>query len=169
MLDRTIQRTNEILIRLCRNRTDHTTRHDEAERMNRIGWIRAKHDIAGRRDRLRHIGEAFLGTKRRNDLCIRVELHTKTTRIILCLRTAKTGDALRRRISMRARVLNSFAKLVDDVLWRRQIRITHSEINDVGSSRSRRCLQAIYLFKDIRWQATDFMKFFRHDPVPEGS
>ncbi len=94
MLYRTIKRTDELFIRLCRDRANNTTRHEEAERMNWIGWIRAKYDIAGRSDRLRHIGEAFLGAKRSHNLRIRVELHAETARIILCLRTTKTGNTL---------------------------------------------------------------------------
>jgi hypothetical protein len=67
---------------------------------------------------------------------------------------------------MRARVLNCFAQLVDDILRGRQIGIAHAKIDDVGARRSRRCLQTVDLFKDIRGQTTDFMEFFRHDPVP---
>ncbi len=68
---------------------------------------------------------------------------------------------------MGARVLHSLAKLVHDILRGRQIGITHAQIDNVGTRRSRRCLQTVDLFKDIRWQTTDFMEFFRHDPVPK--
>lgn len=66
---------------------------------------------------------------------------------------------------MRTRVLHSLTQLVDDILRGRQIWITHAKIDNVGTRRSRRCLQTVDLFKDIRGQTTDFMEFFRHDPV----
>lgn len=67
---------------------------------------------------------------------------------------------------MRARILHGLTQLVDNVLRGRQIGVAHAQIDDVGTRRSRRCLQTIDLFKDIRGQTTDFMEFFRHDPVP---
>lgn len=66
---------------------------------------------------------------------------------------------------MRARVLDGLAQLVDDILWCRQIGIAHTKIDNVGPARSRRCLQAIDLFKDIRgkrrtlWNSSDMILF----------
>jgi hypothetical protein len=103
--------------------------------VDRIGRVRAQHDVAGRRDRLRHVGEAFLGAERRDDLRIGIELHAETARVIVGLRAAQAGNAARGGIAMRARVLTTSHQLVDDGFGRRQIGIAHAQVDDVGATR----------------------------------
>ena len=51
-------------------------------------------DVARRGDRLRDIGEAFLGAERRDDLGVGIELHAEAARVIGRLRAAQAGNAL---------------------------------------------------------------------------
>jgi len=68
--------------------------------MDRIARIRAKHDVAGRGDGLRHIGEALLGAQRRDDLGFRIELHTEAPCVIGGLGLAQAGNAARRGVAV---------------------------------------------------------------------
>ena len=134
MADAALQRRDEAVVGLDLQRADDAARHDEAEGVDRIGRVRAEDDVARRGDRLRHVGEAFLGAERRDDLRVGIELHAEAARIIVGLRAAQAGNAARGRIAMRARVAHDFAQLVDDGFRRRQVGIAHAEIDDVGAA-----------------------------------
>ncbi len=70
---------------------------------------------------------------------------------------------------MGARVLDDFAKLVDDRLWGRKVRIAHAEVDDVGPTGSRARLQTIDLFENVGRQTPDFVKLFHLQPLkPRG-
>ena len=128
--------------------------------MDRIGRVGAQDHVAGRCDRLRHVGEAFLGAKGGDDLRIWVQLDAEATGVIGGLGTTQPGNALRRRITMRARVLNGLAELVDNRLRSGKIRIAHAEVDDVSTGRSRACFQTVDLFENIGRQTPDFVKLF---------
>ena len=87
-----------------RHRADHAARHQEAEGMDRIGRVRAQHHVARRGDRLRHVGEAFLGAERRDDLRVGIELHAEAAGVIGGLGAAQAGNAARGRIAVGARL-----------------------------------------------------------------
>ena len=165
-----LERWEESLIRLDRNRANDPAGHQEAEGMDRIGRVRAEDDVAGCCDRLRHVGEAFLRAEGGDNLRIRIELHVETTGIIGGLRAAQAWNALGRGIAMGAWVLDHFAKLVDDRLRGRKIGIAHAEVDDVGPTGSRARLQTVDLFEHVRRQAPDFVKLFHLQPLkPRGS
>jgi predicted hotdog family 3-hydroxylacyl-ACP dehydratase len=128
--------------------------------MDRIGRVRAEDDIARRSDRLRHIGKAFLGAEGRDDLRLRVQLHAETAGVVGGLGAAQARNTLRGGITVRARVLNHFAKLVYDCLWGRQIGVAHAKVDDIGTTRSRACFQTVDLFENIRRQTPDLVKLF---------
>ncbi len=130
--------------------------------MDRIARIGHQHDVAGRGDRLRDIGEAFLRTERRDDLRFGIELHAEAARVIGRLRAAQSGHALRGGIAVGARLAERLFQLVDDMLRRGQIGIAHAEIDDIGACVACRCLGAIDLLEHIGRQAANAMKFF-HD------
>src|SRR5450631_4124325 len=50
---------------------------------------------------------------------------------------------------MRPRLADRLDQLVDDVLRRRQVRIAHAEVDDVGAARTRRSLQPVHLGEDV--------------------
>jgi hypothetical protein len=150
----------ERIVRLDRDRADHAAGHQEAESMDRIGRVRAQDHVAGRGDRLRHIGKALLGAERRNNLGIRVQLDAETAGIIGGLRAAKARNALGGRIAVGARVLHDLAQFIDHRLRRRKIRIAHAEIDDISSTRSRAGFQTVDLFENVRRQTPDFVKLF---------
>ena len=121
--------------------------------MDRIGGIGDQHHVARRRDRLRHIGEAFLRAERRHDLGLGIELHAKPAGVIAGLGAAQSRDALGRGIAVGAGLADGLDQLVEHVLGRRQIRIAHSEIDDVGAGGASLGLELVDLFEDVRRQA----------------
>ena len=58
--------------------------------------------------------------------------------------------------------LGGLNQLVDDVLRRWLIRVTHAEINNILTTCPRRRLQLIDNIKNIRGQPLDAGKFFYH-------
>ena len=127
----------------------------EAELVDRIGRVRHQDHVARRGDGLRHVGEAFLRAERGDDLRLGIELHAEAALVVGGLRAAQAGNALRRRIAMRARLGDRLDQLVDDVLRRRQVGIAHAEIDDVGAARAGRRLQPVDLGEDVGRQTLD--------------
>ena len=158
--DRALERREEIRRRLRRHRADHAAGHQEAEGVDRIARIGHQHDVARRGDRLRHVGEAFLGAERGDDLGVRIELHAEAPRVIGRLRAAQAGNALGRRIAVGARLAERLLQLLDDVGRRRQVRIAHAEIDDVGAGVASGRLGAVDLLEHVGRQAPDAVKFF---------
>jgi hypothetical protein len=54
------------------------------------------------------------------------------------------------------------------VSWRRQVRIAHAKIDDVGALIASRRLGAIHRFKHIRGQTADAIKLFHRRLLPAG-
>ena len=164
MADAALQRRDEAVVGLDLQRADDAARHDEAEGVDRIGRVRAQDHVARRGDRLRHVGEAFLGAERRDDLRFGIELHAEAAGVVAGLGAAQAGNAARGRIAMRARVAHHFAQLVDDRLGRRQVGIAHAEIDDVGAARAGAGLQPVDLLEDVGRKPADLVKFFHVNP-----
>ena len=61
-----------------------------------------------------------------------------------------------------ARIAHGLNQLVDNGLGRRQVRIAHAEVNDIGTLRTGRSLEAVDLLKNVRRQPADFVKLFHH-------
>ena len=141
---------------------DHAARHDEAELMDRIGRVRHEDHVAGRGDRLRHVGEAFLRAERRHDLRVGIELHAEAARVIGGLRLAQAVDAFRGGIAIGARIAHRLDQLGDDVLGRRHVRIAHAEIDDVVAARARFRLELVDLLEDVRRQPLDSVEIVGH-------
>ena len=153
--DRALERDEIVGRRLCRHGADDAARHQEAEGVDRIGGVRHEHDVAGRGDRLRHIGEAFLRAERGHDLRVGVELHAEAAAVIGGLGAAQARNALGGGIAVGARLAGGLDQLVDDVLRRGQIRIAHTEIDDVGPAVASLRLEPVDLLEDVRRQALD--------------
>src|SRR4051794_18623911 len=77
MSDPPPHRLEKLRRRLRRHRADHTARHQKAEGVNWIARVRTENDVAGRGDRLGHVGKALLGAERRHHLGIRIEFDPK--------------------------------------------------------------------------------------------
>ena len=166
MDDRALDRLEELRRRLRRHRADHAARHQEAEGVDRIARIGAQHDVAGRGDRLRHVGKAFLRAERRHDLGVRIELHAEAARVIGRLRLAQAGDAARGRIAVGPRLAQRFLELFDHMGRRRQIRIAHAEVDDVGAGIPRGRLGPVDLLEHVRRQTADAVKIFHGSSAP---
>ena len=63
--------------------------HQKSKSMDRITWIWTEHHVAGRGDRLGHIGKALFGAECRNDLGLRIEFHAEAAVVIGGLRLAQ--------------------------------------------------------------------------------
>ena len=74
------------------------------------------------------------------------------------LGATQTGYAARGGITVGARLADGFHQFVENMLRRRQIRVAHTEVDDVGAVSSRAGLQPIDLFKHIGRQAPDLVK-----------
>ena len=153
MDERALQRDEVFRRRLGRHRANDAARHQEAEGVDRIGGIGREHHVAGRGDRLRHIGEALLRAQRDDDLRLGIELHAETTGVIAGLGAAQAGNALGGRIAVGARLADRLDQLVDDVLGGRQVGIAHAEVDDVGAGGAGLSLERVDLLKDVRRQA----------------
>ena len=64
---------------------------------------------------------------------------------------------------MRARLVRRLDHLVDNMLRRRAVRITHAEIDDVFAALTRRRLQLAGYVEDIGRKAFDSRKFVAHN------
>jgi hypothetical protein len=158
--DRALERGEELRRRLRGHRADHAARHQEAEGVDRVARVRRQDNVAGRGDRLRDVGEAFLGAERRDDLRVGIELHAEPASVIGRLRLAQPGDALRRRVTVGARLAERFLELFDDVRRRRQVRVAHAEIDDVGACVASDRLGAVDLLEHVGRQTPYAVKFF---------
>src|SRR5215472_8047188 len=72
--------------------------------MDRIAGIGDHDHVARRRDRLRHVGEAFLRAQRGDDLGFGVEFHAEATPVIGRLRATQARNPARGRIAVGARL-----------------------------------------------------------------
>ena len=160
MDDRAFHRLEKLRRRFRRHRADHAARHQEAEGVNRVARIRAQHDVAGRGDRLRHVGKAFLRAERGDDLGVRIELHAEPPRVIGRLRLAQAVDAARGRIAIGARLAQRLLQLLDHMGRRRQVRIAHAHVDDVGPGIARSRLGLVDLLEHVRRQTADAVKIF---------
>ena len=158
VLDRAFGGAEKFLVGLDRHRADHAARHQEAEGVDRIGRIGRENHIARRGDRLGHVGEAFLGAERRDDLAVGVELHPEAALVIAGLGAAQAGDALGGGIAVGARLARRLDQFIDDMARRRQIGIAHAEVDDVGAGGAGLGLQTIDLFEHIGRQPPHAIK-----------
>jgi hypothetical protein len=134
--------------------------------VDRIARVRTQDDVAGRRDRLRHIGEAFLGAESCDDLRLRIELHAKAAVIIGGLGLAQSADAARGRVAVGARLAERLLQLLDDMRRRRQVRIAHAEVDDIGAGIPRGGLGPVHLLEHVRRQAADAVKIVHSSSAP---
>ncbi len=160
MNDRAFQMLEKLWRRFGGHRADHAAGHQETECMDRIAGIGHQHHVAGCGDRLRHVGEAFLGAQGRDDLGLRVELHAEAALVIGCLGPAKTDNTLGGRIAIGAWLAKRLLELLDHMLGRRQVRIAHAEVDDIGSRIARGRLGPVDLFEHVRRQSANTVEFF---------
>ena len=141
--DSAFERVEILLVGFRRDRADHAARHQEAEGMDRVARVRAEHDVARRRDRLRDVGKPLLGAERRDHLRVGVELHAEAAAVIGRLRLAQARNPARGRIAVGARLADDLLQLLDHMRRRREVRIAHAEIDDVGARIARRQLRLL--------------------------
>ena len=156
------QRAEEGRIGLDRHRADGASRHEEAEHVNGVGRIGNNDHVARGGDRLRHVGEAFFGAERGDDLRLRIELHAESARVISGLGAAQARYSPRRRIAVGTGAADGLLELLHNMRGRRQIGIAHAEVDDVGAAIAGDGLGAVDHLEYVRRQAADAVKLF-HD------
>jgi hypothetical protein len=62
-----------------------------------------------------------------------------------------------------------FRQFFNDMRRGRHIGITHAKVDNVGAIATKLSLAAIDLFKDVRRQAPDFVKFTAHERISNSS
>src|SRR3954471_8291453 len=70
---------------------------------------------------------------------------------------------------MRTRIAHDLAQFVDDGLGRRQVRIAHAEVDDVGAPRTGARLEPVDLLEHVRRKPADLVKFFHGSSRQRGS
>ena len=84
----------KVLLRRMRlDGANDAARHDEAEGVDRIGWVWRDDHVARRGDGLGKVGEAFLRAERGDDLSVGVQLYAEAAIIISGHRLAQTANA----------------------------------------------------------------------------
>jgi hypothetical protein len=156
---RTLEGLEIVRIRGGRKRPDHPAGHQEAERVDRIAGVGAEHDVARRSDRVGDVGETLLGSDGDNHLAVGVELHPEAAPVIRGLRLPEPVDAARGGISVGIRALRGLGELGHDMRRRRQVRIAHPEIDDIGAGGAGRRLQPVDLLEDVGGQPLDAVEF----------
>ena len=86
MANRVIDRREQFVIDTDGQMANRTAGYDETEFVNGIGRVWHQNHVAGRRDGLSHIGEAFFRPQGRNNLTFGIELDAETAFVIGGLR-----------------------------------------------------------------------------------
>src|SRR3546814_10777373 len=94
-----------------------------------------------------------------SDVCSSDLIDPEAALVIAGLRLAQPPNPLGRRIAVRVRLSRHLAQLFDHMRRRRQAGIAPAEVDDVLAPRSRRCPPRVHFVDDIRWQASNKVKF----------
>src|SRR5205085_762528 len=82
------------------------------------------------------------------------------------LRLAEPGDAARGRIAVGPRLAQRLLQFLDHMGRRRQVRVAHAEVDDVGTGVPRGRLGPVDLFEHVRRQTADAVKIFHGTLAP---
>ena len=159
------QALEEVLARRGGDRADRGAGDDEAEGVDGVAGVGREHDVAGRGDRLREVGETFLRAQGDDHLLVGIERDVEAALVVSRLGLAQAGNALGRRIAVGRGLGRDFGELVDDVLRRRAVGIAHAEVDDVLAAGARRRLHRVDLGEDIGRQAADAVELVVHRAV----
>ena len=133
---------------------------DEAEGVDRVGRIGHEDGVAGRRYRLRKIGQPLLGAQRHDHFAFGVEVDVEAPVVVSRQRLAQPRDATRGGVAVGARVLDRFLHLGEDVRCRGLVRVSHAEVDNIVAPRPRRLLEGVHLGEYIGRKPSDAVKVF---------
>ena len=102
---------------------------------------------------------AFLRSHGDDGFSLGIKIHIVVPLVPLADRQAKLKNSLRSRVPMVPRLLGCLHQFVDDVRRRRQVRISHPEVDNVLSGPPRLHLQLGNDAEDIRRQSFNAFKF----------
>ena len=94
----------EVVAGRGRDRADRGAGDDEAEAVDRVGWVGREDDVARRGDRLGEVGEALLRAQGDDDFLVGVDGDAEAALVVGGLRFPEAGDAAAGRIAMRVRL-----------------------------------------------------------------
>jgi hypothetical protein len=127
-----------------------------------VARVRHQDHVAGAGDRLGEIGKTFLRAERDDRLVLRVEVDTEAPRVIGRVRLAQARNAARHRVAVRARVLNGFGQLCDNMRGRGQVGIAHSQIDDVVAHGACLGLLRVHFGEHVGRQTLDAIELVVH-------
>src|SRR6185369_7593939 len=108
----------------------------------------------------------FLRAQRRDDLGVRIEFYAEPPPVIGGLRLAQAVDATRGGVAVGPRLAERVLQLLQHMGRRRQVRIAHAHVDDVGPGIARGRLGLIDLLEHVRRQAADAVKIFHGTLAP---
>jgi hypothetical protein len=141
---------------------DIRARNGKAVGMDRIGRVRHQHGITGPHGSERQVRQALLGANGDDGMLLRIEFDLVAAPVPVTDRLAQARNTARQRVAVGIAALSGLDQLVDYVLRCRLVRVAHTEIDDVLTTRPRRRLQLIDNIENIRGQPLDAGKFFYH-------
>ncbi len=103
--------------------------------------------------------QPFFGTDGHNRLCLRIKIHIITAFVPVADGLAQARNTLGQGVAMGIRSLCCLAQLIDNMLRRRSVRIAHTKIDNIFTTRSSSRLQLVDNIEDVGWQAFDSGKF----------
>src|SRR5262245_13056281 len=117
--------------------------------MNGIAWCWYNGSVTWAHHCQAHVTEPFLGSKRRDDLFIGIQPHAVLAVVSRRHVASQIEQAAICRIAMVARVARSLTEFVDDSLVRSIIRVSHSQIDDIGARPAFLIHQFVDLGKEV--------------------
>ena len=130
--------------------------------MDGVRRIGSEHNVPGRCDRIGKACQSFFGAHGDDHFAFRVKIYPKASLVITGLCSSKAWDTARLRITMCIRLLSDLTQLINHVLRRGLVRISHAQINNVLARTTRRVTHAIDFSNDIGRQSLHAVKIFVH-------
>ena len=126
--------------------------------MNRIRRVWHQYGVTPLHGGQRKMRQPFLRPDGNDRLAVRIEFDVETASIPRCNCLPQARYAARDGIPVRIVAAGDFAQLVDNVTWRRSVRITHTEVDDILAAPTRLRLQVIDDIENVRWEPFDSRK-----------
>ncbi len=152
-----------VMLRGCGDAVEDPARHNDPVEMDWIGGVGHQRDVVVIQEGEREMRDAFLGADERQDLAARVERHAKLPEVPLGDRLPELAldVAVRPGIAVVGRILDLPAQVLHHMLGRRQVRVAHSQVDDVDAALAGLSLEIIEDREQIQRQpleATGLLK-----------
>ena len=129
--------------------TDVAPGNDRRIGMNGIRRVGREHNVSRAHQHQHQMRQPFLGADGDDGLVFRIEIDVVAPLVPFGDRFAQPGDSARRGIAVVVRLSGRLDQLVDDVLGRRQVGVSHPQIDDVLPRPPLLHLERVHLGKNI--------------------